>query len=225
MANLQELLATKEFWFFYQLGEDYALDEGMVKKLTTLNRETGETDPVAIQFKCPLRFSIELEICLDFYVINLMLVNGRSNKRSELGWWDEARWHPFALRWNELQGLLRYWKAHPSHCPVGTSAALLLLARFVGNAVNDINKFPARKKLVAAAYSDLGLFTRAEVKELVEGTLVDSTEDDYRWTKKTELGWVFGGEYACYSIRNAEHSDGSEGRFPFADWNRLMTKI
>jgi hypothetical protein len=60
---------------------------------------------------------------------------------------------------------------------------------------------------------------------LVKVTLVNPSEEDYRWQLNAKLGWVFGGEYACYSLRNPEHSGGGEGRFPFDEWNQLIARL
>jgi hypothetical protein len=46
-----------------------------------------------------------------------------------------------------------------------------------------------------------------------------------RWTSDAELGWLFRGEYACYSLRNREHLLGTEGRFPFAHIQNLFGDV
>ena len=100
--------------------------------------------------------------------------------------------------------------------------ALHLLAPFVGIGVDERDVLPTMQARIASSYDKLGLFSTDEVRELSEATLRLPTEDDYRWTRDATLGWVFGGEYPCYSIRNLEHANGQEGRFPFADFRGLM---
>jgi hypothetical protein len=39
----------------------------------------------------------------------LSLLDRATGTEHPLGWWDDARWHPFALRWEELQALARDW--------------------------------------------------------------------------------------------------------------------
>jgi hypothetical protein len=41
-------------------------------------------------------------------------------------------------------------------------------------------------------------------------------EDDYAWQWDDQRGWLLGGEYAGYSIRNTSHS-----RFPFAEFTEF----
>ena len=85
---------------------------------------------------------------------------------------------------------------------------------------------PSRKAVLAEHYRRLSLFSQSEVTALSERTLVlPSEEDDYKWSKDNELGWIFGGAYPCYSIRNREHVDGAEGRFPFAEWATIVAKL
>lgn len=145
--------------------------------------------------------------------MNLSLVD-QSKTSYELGWWDEIRWHPFALRWEELEARERLWRRRPTlalGCPAG---AFLLLARFVGTE----GKKPPRERLdkVRAAFRELG-FGPAALRRLVPGSVPLVEDEAYRWTDDPELGWVFGGDYPCYSLRNREHQqDGADGRFPFA---------
>jgi hypothetical protein len=178
MNNLQELLQTKAFWYFYQLGSEYALDEQLVKRFDLPKSDNKGYEPLRIRLECPQPFALDFDITLDWDV-NLLLANRQQSKQSELGWWDDARWHPFALRWEQI----------------------------------------------TAAYHELDLFSPEEVEELAEATLLKPPEDDYRWTRDAKLGWVFGGDYPCYSIRNAAHAGGAEGRFPFADWERLLESM
>lgn len=222
--DLPGILATRGFWFFYQLGKDPFEAQDLVMQLVT-DDETETHKPVSFRLDCKSPYALEVEVRFDFYSVTLCFVGDKRQQRSQLGWWDEARWHPFALRWDEVEQLLRYWEGHPGVCAFNTTVALLLLARFVGNGVDEASEFATRKERIATAYEELSLFSAAEVGELVESTLLKPSEDDYRWTHDSQLGWVFGGSYPCYSIRNVEHSDGAEGKFPFEDWQRLMAAI
>jgi hypothetical protein len=222
--KLLELLRSKEFWFYYQLGEAHGLDEALVQRYAVRDSDGEGYRPVTFSFRCPKGYAIELEVQLEheLYTANLLLSKSRESEPEELGWWDEARWHPFALRWDELEHLIRYWEEHPKACPWGATMALLLLVHFVGIGVDERDVLPTIQARIASSYKELGLFSTDEVRELSEATLRLPTEDDYRWTRDETLGWVFGGEYPCYSIRNPEHSGGQESRFPFTDFRRLM---
>jgi hypothetical protein len=222
MDDLQSLLATKEFWFYYQGSGVDQLDAGLVQRFAP-KKPGGEYDPLTIRLECASPYAIEIEVTLDYYTVNLSLT--KQDKSFELGWWDDARWHPFALRWQEVGKLMRYWAAHPTPSSVAPATALLLLARFVGNGVDEGDALRARRKRVAVAYRQLGIFSISEIKRLLKNTLLRPSEDDYRWRRHRTLGWVFGGEYPCYSIRNEEHADGGEGRFPFVEWKRVLARI
>jgi hypothetical protein len=161
----------------------------------------------------------------ELQAVALTLLNVQNSKRCELGWWDEIRWHPFWLRWLELEKLHRYWQDHPGLLPCNPTASLPLLAPFVGTGVDETDALPVRRERIAAAYRELGLFSAEEIGRLVECALRGPPEDDYRWMRHETLGWVFGGEYPCYSLRNAEHSDGREGRSPFEEFARLMHEL
>ena len=74
-------------------------------------------------------------------------------------------------------------------------------------------------------YQTLNLFSPEEMYQLVETTLLKPPSDDYRWTLNNQLGWVFGGEYPCYSLRNPEHTGEDEGRFPVAEFAQLIRML
>ena len=172
---------------------------------------------------CSNDSSLEIAINPEFVTFNLGLRNLKTGRVAEIGWWD-ARWHPYSLRWSELERVHRYSLSAPLP-QIHPSAAFLLLAVFVGHGVDERDQFSARKSAIAKHYEQLRLFAEAEIVELVENTFRLPSEEDYRWSHDAELGWVFGGEYPCYSIRNKEHSDGAEGRFPFSEWSKLMAQL
>lgn len=99
---------------------------------------------------------------------------------------------------------------------IAPSGSLLIIdAGFVGFGVDENTKREEATRLVEEAYRSLG-FNGSDVAQLTLHSLPVADEKDCRWTHDAEFGWLFGGEYACYSLRNREHRDGEEGRFPFA---------
>lgn len=74
------------------------------------------------------------------------------------------------------------------------------------------------------AYRGLG-FPAEDVSTLAKHTTLAVTEEDYRWTRDAELGWVFGGEHPCYSLRSRAHSDGAEGVFPFEEFWQYFSDV
>src|SRR5262249_60215676 len=108
---------------------------------------------------------------------------------------------------------------------ITAGAAFLLLAFFLGNGADERDQFSERRDAIAIHYEHLQLFTPAEITELVDRTFVLPTEEDYNWSQDNELGWVFGGEYPCYSLRNREHWGGTEGRSLFSDWSMVVAQL
>ncbi len=223
MADSRDLLRSTSFWLYYHLGR--GIDTVTLQQFVPVESSGEGYSSFSIHCPCPYPFAMYVEVLFDFYTINLSLLDRQKFKHCELGWWDDARWHPFALRWEELERLVAYWGRHPDSSIASPTERLLLLARFVGHGADESADVAARRERVAAAYRGLALFSPSEIEELVAGTIVLPTEDDYRWTKHDELGWVFSGEYPCYSIRNAEHAGGQEGRFPFRQFACMMEAV
>ena len=221
MADVAELLSTRDFWLSYRDEGQYRLDETSIQE----NATAGEDGEIIFRLPCPAPHAIEFSVQFDLHAINLTLVNVQNGTECELGWWDEIRCHPFWLRWLELEALYRYWQDHPGLLPCRSVATLLLLAPFVGTGVDETDALPVRRERIAGAYRELGLFSAEEIGRLVDRALLGPPEGDYRWTRHETWGWVFGGEYPCYSLRNAEHTNGREGRFPFAEFAGLMRQL
>jgi hypothetical protein len=223
MPDAIAILRYSAFWrFFVRAGGD-PLDNEVLRLFGTTSINGREYAEAVIPLRCGGDFSLEITITPDLASVNLELRNARTNVVSEMGWWDDARWHPHALRWSELERLHQYWLSD-SVAPIHPSAAFLLLALFVGHGVDERDDFPERKEAIAKHYEQLQLFTATEIAELVKRTFVLPSED-YNWSQDSELGWVFGGDYPCYSIRNREHCGGAEGRFPFSDWSMVVAQL
>ncbi|HEX9050245.1 MAG TPA: hypothetical protein VF841_06890 [Anaeromyxobacter sp.] len=187
----------REFWARYHSGDD----------------ERGLTGDLEVRFPWDGRLALELVAGPGRKA--LALVDPASGARHPLGWWDEARWHPFALRWNELERLTSDWAVRPDAEP-RAPVPLLLLSCFVGFGAADDEDRASAFSAVAAGFRMLGLAAH-EASALAADALPRVGERDYRWTRDPELGWIFGGGYPCYSLRNREHLAGAEGVFPFAE--------
>lgn len=149
-------------------------------------------------------------------VINLLLTE-RGEKRV-LGWQDGARGHALALRWEEAQAI--------TDRAEDKALSTLLLVPFVGTPEDDADEIEERRASAAAAFRDLHVLDEAEAERLlVEAIPCAIREPDYAWSRDPDLGWVYGGEYPCYSIRNREHSAGDEGEFPFAAMRQLRKAL
>jgi hypothetical protein len=224
MSGKWDFLRLPRFWRFYvRLGGTPLDGEALgLFGATTINGEAYAESIISL--RCGEGCFLELTVTPQLAMVNLGLRTARTSHSAEMGWWDDARWHPFALRWWELERLHQYWLDEPID-GVPPSAAFLLLAVFVGHGADEHGLVAERKEVVAEHYRRLALFSPSEVAELSERTVILPAEDDYKWSRDGELSWVFGGEYPCYSLRNREHSGGEEGRFPFAEWSRIVAQL
>jgi len=147
----------------------------------------------------------------------LFLHDASSDRKQQMGWWDLARWHPYCLHPEELDLLLNYWARGASPWP-DQRTALLLLAPFVG--LCDQLTQQSLSARVDAAYRALCPKALNDPPHLCE-----IPEADYRWDQDDHLGWVFSGNYPCYSTRNRSHVGGDEGEFPFSWFREVISRI
>ena len=228
MAVSLDILQYKEFWEFYQSGEVDLPDEFLDQFAdTTFNETLKENchDDLVVVFKCLDPYELELTINFSFWFLNLNFRNRKTGQLHRVGWWDQAQWHPFALRWDELIDLYNHWVDYPDLIPVHPDEAFLLLAKFVGIGVDQRGDKKERDRDVMDAYKALTLFSPREIDHLTKVTVILPAEEDYNWQKNEKLGWVFGGDYECYSIRNTAHLGELDEDFPFDDWRLLMSQL
>ncbi len=141
----------------------------------------------------------------------------------ELGWDDQAHWHPHVLRWEELD-LLGRWAAlsHPELTHPGVLVALL--HRFTPLCRGDDEAVvPA---LLEAAYRSLGVFRGKALQERVDR--YDRREAGFTWRQDPACGWVLeqdeaapeAGDHVLYTRRN-----GAYPHLPFQLWNEQMARL
>ena len=224
MPNANAVLRHKAFWPYYVQTNEHSLEGDILEYFEASPDEDDEREDLEIRLPCGPDHALSVSLSPDWYHIDLSLTDSNSDSPAQMGWWDEARWHPFAIRWDELLALDQYWRKCPA-LDHHSSAAFLLVAVFVGHGVDEKKSYEDRKNVIHNHYSRLNLYSDAECLELTEKTLILPTEDDYNWTQDNQLGWVFGGEYPCYSLRNSEHSGGEEGAFPFVDWRGIVDRL
>lgn len=206
-----EILQKPEFWRWYICPEGDAVDSPWPDK--------HENQKLVLHFRCGPLHSLILTIAFDVWDVTLELqVQGK--QPTQLGWWDDSRASPFALRWEELQLLAAAWTRDPAASSCSADMARLLLARFVGSEMNDIALYRDRLKSIRTTYVKLGLFDEEEAIDVAEATLCRPFEADSRWQWQPPLGWVFTAEYEGYSLRNAAHQ--AEESFPFDDWSGAL---
>ncbi len=223
MLDSLDFLRTRQFWRFY-VHLDESLDDVTLSLLgrTTINGESYAESVITLH--CGQECFLDLTITPQLAMVNLGFRSMSMKRSSVMGWWDDGRWHPFALRWSELKRLYHHWLNEPID-KVHPSAAILLLTPFVGHGFDEREFVPARKEALATHYQQLNLFGASEVAELSDRSVILPSENDYKWSRDNELGWVFGGDYPCYSLRNRAHVGGEEGRFPFAEWSSTVAQL
>lgn len=235
--KLNPALEYHDFWLYYAHTTDKLAAE--VCGLFPLE------DPLSIALPCGADAQLEISVRADFFDLTLSFFPAAGDKPIQLAWWDDARWHPFALRWAELQALHEYWL--DCDMPCHPSAAFLLLAMFVGHGEAEADQFKERQAtlrhhlqslpLPAKPVPQLSLFAREnekqepqsfskkELKTLTDAFFRRPTDEEYNWRAHAKLGWVFTGDYECYSLRNEAHSGGEEGLFPFEQWRFAMLEL
>jgi len=198
---VEEAARTPEFWWRYVYDEARGADEG------------------AFQVTMPGHgWSVELNLDFESGLHDLGLRSESAPAaRHELGHWDEARWHPFCLRWTEVEAVAQAVQADPR--PLTFEVALLLLVPWVGHGGDEVDALAAHRTVVATQLLRLGVFDGDEATEVAERLLADPPDEDYAWRRDDVRGWTFGGEYPCYSNRNGSHD------FPFAQFRAFRQQL
>lgn len=237
---MNPVFATTAFWQpYFNLDPGQVSADGFAAQLEGLRRDYSVRDEtinyehggrrhtaihrlVEFPFSCGENYSLllEYEPNVSGCSRNLFLVDARSGKKGEMGWWDLARWHPYCLRLEEFNCLLEFWNRWDRRW-AGQNLPLLLLSQFVG-----LPDPATRDSLAARAQSALeSMVVPGAGNGQLEVPLF-VPDGDYRWELDSKLGWVFmSDDYCCYSIRNRPHADSNEGRFPFTAFREMMTEV
>ncbi|MCP2321671.1 hypothetical protein HDA40_000178 [Hamadaea flava] len=208
------------------LDEDDLDDDGLDDDL-----EDEDDDEEVGEFQYQLRFDVgdgyglllDFDVSLDSY--NLAAY-GPGRPEAELGWDDLAHWHPYALRWSELELICRALAAKDGELPQ-PGPALALLCRFA--AVFEDDDVDSAVAAVEAAYASLrpagwtGYWPRGAdwlERSDFRGRRVTwhSDESGNRWGEQAE-----GAGRDFYSIRSARPEPGANG-FPHDLLRTILTK-
>src|SRR5215510_10564360 len=101
MPDASAILRYSAFWRFYVSASDDPPDNEILRHFGTTTIHGREYAEAVIPVPCGSDFSLEITITPDLGSVNLGLRKAHSNVVAEMGWWDDARWHPRALRWSE----------------------------------------------------------------------------------------------------------------------------
>lgn len=241
MFNINPVFKTKAFWELYCFLESETLEEVDVEKQLNLlerdfpvnteiiefeyqNKKYTETNKfVEFGFDCGSQYSLLLVYSPSpgGCDLTLFLSEKDSGEQYQLGWWDLARWHPFCLKPDEFELILKYWKKFDPKWQ-DSELPLLLLYLFVG--LEDVETAKQLSSRVKNALSELGIddFEDDPTKAMV--CFFES--EQFSWKLDENSDWVFTGEdYNCYSLRNKCHSDGEEEGFPFGKYKSMIAEI
>ncbi len=96
MAQVDEPWLRPRLWSWYQRGEDHLPPP----------ERSARSELACFQPPCPGGRLVQIDVHLKRSILDLAL--RVDDVRHELGWWDMARWHPAALRWEELERIAAY---------------------------------------------------------------------------------------------------------------------
>ena len=98
MSSSTDFLRLPQFWRFYTHLDATLLDGEVLKLFGTTAINGRPYAESTISLACGQDCFLDLTMTPQLGTVNLGLRSIRTNQRSEMGWWDDARWHPFALR-------------------------------------------------------------------------------------------------------------------------------
>lgn len=208
-----------------ELGKDFHIKSNSFEFKHEGEDYSGETQTIIFEFNCGADYDLNLEYTPhpESSEKQLFLIDKKKDERHLMGWWNLENWHPFCLQEAELDKLIAYWQQQEDSPWTNPDLALALLHDFVGfdsEAAADafgLRAFEAFQRLAIKG------FNKTPQKPIAVFYYADS---EYHWEEDPKLGKVYDSKvYACYSIRNAAHAEGKEGRFPFVAWKALMAGL
>jgi hypothetical protein len=206
---VHQLTGSPGFWADYLFLED-----GPAEEYPTLDSARLDFDV------CPgYRLTLSLDRQLSYH--GLGFVYPGMDSPVEIGWDDQAHWHPNALRWEELDLVGRCLALNDPALP-HPGLPVLLLNRFAPVCLDT--DADAAFSLIESAWGMLRLFSGPQLVEVVER--YDRRHAEFVWREEEALGWVLGQAegaeertgWTCYTLRSAE-----DDQFPFRQWGEFVT--
>ncbi|MEV0894102.1 hypothetical protein [Promicromonospora sp. NPDC050262] len=159
-SALHELWHDPEFWARYTFAHEDGPGADRLGALQDLLDEHDDLDDdvddeddtsldVAFEVDAGHHVVLSIDVSIDLH--SLGVTTPGTTEPAELGWDDLAHWHPYALRWSELDLICRAIAARNPELPPG--AALALLCRFA--AVFDDDDVDQALAAVDEAYAAL----------------------------------------------------------------------
>jgi hypothetical protein len=224
-SSLHTAFRTPEFWRWYTFDDTDGFDLDAAGERYA--EELGEPE---LAFPARADWFLSMHLCFEvnlhtLYLCDLEIPDGSDDseldvsRRLELGHWDEARWHPYCLRWEELEAVVQRMRAAPDAQQIPPDIAMLLLAHWVGHGGDEQALLDERRRILATVVERLGLFHGDEAARIAARLLSPAPEDDYAWRWDDESGWSLVGQYGCYTNRNEGHG------FPFTEFAEFRQQL
>ncbi|MDP8162958.1 hypothetical protein QJU89_07665 [Pasteurella skyensis] len=218
-----DVFGNEDFWVLYLTLENVLYDEN-----GNILKEIEEITYKNILTQLSTDFSVHSDIVHFYFQLNNfeLLIESRfgcsnylylcyQEEKYLLGWWDLAMWHPYCLKYDELNLLLENIQKYDANWK-NSDVPLLLLKDFVGFGSDEQKEC---KELTTRSKNVLDSLKIKNSKLLSTCFL----QDDYSW-RTTSVGDEFSADYNCYSLRNVQHQS-KESSFPFELWNKLIDSL
>lgn len=202
--SVKELAADPDFWnafHFWEWHEDL--------------REFPQLDGCLCRFSVGAGSALTLSLDPGFGYLSLSLESPLLSAPVEVGWDDQAHFHPDVLRWSELEAICTAVAAteHDAH----PGLPLLLLSRFAPICVGDDVEFIVDRLAAAWRAVAPGVPTRV-VRTRIED--LDRRRAAFEWSREPEVGWVpKPGRKGLHSLRSVQNPE-----FPFKAWNEFIAQ-
>ncbi|MDR7276594.1 hypothetical protein [Catenuloplanes atrovinosus] len=222
-ADVQSRLRDPGFWRAY-LFEPQDEDDDLYDDL---DEDDDEDASFVVEFPVGDGYALVLDIDVSIRMVNLALRTPDSDETLELGWDDEAHWHPHALRWVELDLIARAAAAldpglpHPGPVVALTSRFVVLAATEPGDP-DDVGPLDEITRLLDHAYGPppAGAPWWPSADDLLDR--IDGRGNGVVWRRDAVGDWTVDQDetdpagFALYSTRVPG------GEFPFARWRELL---
>ena len=228
---IHSVASKREFWndYFWQndagLVGDYQdlvnhkepLSTEQAAQLRRYNVNRSEWDYCRLDL--PLgEYVLRLQFDPQISAVNLLLCD-RSGKWIELGWDDQAHWHPHVLRCDELEVICRCIARQDSNL-LHPGIPLLLLCRFTP--ITDSEDSERALSVLREAWHSIGLFDDAQINRFL--VMVDYRGTGVEWRFEDNQRWMLyldrnlHPKVGLYTLRCPENPD-----FPFEQLAAALT--
>jgi hypothetical protein len=216
------------FWRIYLLLEENSVDQDWLdEELYYLLSDLKEDFPIAkniegysdetvyFSFNCG-DYQLQIEFTPELFT-NIYLL--KQEKKFLLGWWDNAHWHPYFLRIEELNLITEYVKRFDAKWS-DSEFPFLLFFSFL--CVTDDDTEQRVKKKIKVIFDSFNLKLGGMVEQ--DFHFLYKAHKDYHWHLDSESDWVvLANRYGAYSLRHKLYEE--QQKFPFEEWKDMISQI